>query len=181
MRDLEEIKKELKEIQSNFNPKKETYKIIDEIVNDSLNSEEVLEKLKLIKGTDKYPEDIKNKYIMLFSEVQELAFEERKKEEERVRNENTNELKSLIEKLEKTKTKNNEINQDSSLEEKEDLDDKDNVDELKSFEEDNDKISNKVIEEDVLEKDDRYKRVFLILLALVIISVVILILVFMFF
>ena len=57
MRNLEEIKTDLKEMQGNFNPKKQTYKIIDEIVNNSLNPEEVLEKLKLIKGTDKYPED----------------------------------------------------------------------------------------------------------------------------
>ena len=43
MRNLEEIKTDLKEMQGNFNPKKQTYKIIDEIVNNSLNPEEVLE------------------------------------------------------------------------------------------------------------------------------------------
>ena len=31
MRNLEEIKTDLKEMQGNFNPKKQTYKIIDEI------------------------------------------------------------------------------------------------------------------------------------------------------
>ena len=132
MRNLEEIKTDLKEMQGNFNPKKQTYKIIDEIVNNSLNPEEVLEKLKLIKGTDKYPEDIKNKYIMLLSNVQELVLEDRKKEEERIRNEHTKELKSLIEQLEKTKINNEIIEQDKDkdkdLEKNETLDEKENVD-----------------------------------------------------
>lgn len=171
MRNLEEIKTDLKEMQGNFNPKKQTYKIIDEIVNNSLNPEEVLEKLKLIKGTDKYPEDIKNKYIMLLSNIQELVLEDRKKEEERIRNENTKELKSLIEQLEKTKINNEIIEQDKDidLEKNETLDEKEDVDEDNlSLDNDND-------------DDNKSKKIFFVLLGLVIISIAILILIFLFF
>ena len=171
MRNLEEIKTDLKEMQGNFNPKKQTYKIIDEIVNNSLNPEEVLEKLKLIKGTDKYPEDIKNKYIMLLSNVQELVLEDRKKEEERIRNEHTKELKSLIEQLEKTKINNEIIEQDKDidLEKNETLDEKEDVDEYNlSLNNDND-------------DDNKSKKIFFVLLGLVIISIAILILIFLFF
>lgn len=171
MRNLEEIKTDLKEMQGNFNPKKQTYKIIDEIVNNSLNPEEVLEKLKLIKGTDKYPEDIKNKYIMLLSNIQELVLEDRKKEEERIRNENTKELKSLIEQLEKTKINNEIIEQDKDigLEKNETLDEKEDVDEDNlSLNNDND-------------DDNKSKKIFFVLLGLVIISIAILILIFLFF
>lgn len=171
MRNLEEIKTDLKEMQGNFNPKKQTYKIIDEIVNNSLNPEEVLEKLKLIKGTDKYPEDIKNKYIMLLSNAQELVLEDRKKEEERIRNEHTKELKSLIEQLEKTKINNEIIEQDKDidLEKNETLDEKEDVDEdYLSLNNDND-------------DDNKSKKIFFVLFGLVIISIAILILIFLFF
>ena len=173
MRNLEEIKTDLKEMQGNFNPKKQTYKIIDEILNNSLNPEEVLEKLKLIKETDKYPEDIKNKYIMLLSNVQELVLEDRKKEEERIRNEHTKELKSLIEQLEKTKINNEIIEQDKDidLEKNETLDEKEDVDEDNlSLNNDNDDDNN-----------NKSKKIFFVLLGLVIISIAILILIFLFF
>lgn len=171
MRNLEEIKTDLKEMQGNFNPKKQTYKIIDEIVNNSLNPEEVLKKLKLIKGTDKYPEDIKNKYIMLLSNVQELVLEDRKKEEERIRNEHTKELKSLIEQLEKTKINNEIIEQDKDidLEKNETLDEKEDVD-----------VDNLPLNNDN-DDDNKSKKIFFVLLGLVIISIAILILIFLFF
>ena len=169
MRNLEEIKTDLKEMQGNFNPKKQTYKIIDEIVNNSLNPEEVLEKLKLIKGTDKYPEDIKNKYIMLLSNVQELVLEDRKKEEERIRNEHTKELKSLIEQLEKTKINNEIIEQDKDI----DLEKNETLDEKEDVDEDNLSLNN--------DNDNKSKKIFFVLLGLVIISIAILILIFLFF
>lgn len=169
MRNLEEIKTDLKEMQGNFNPKKQTYKIIDEIVNNSLNPEEVLEKLKLIKGTDKYPEDIKNKYIMLLSNVQELVLEDRKKEEERIRNEHTKELKSLIEQLEKTKINNEIIEQDKDI----DLEKNETLDEKEDVDEDNFSLDN--------DDDNKSKKIFFVLLGLVIISIAILILIFLFF
>lgn len=171
MRNLEEIKTDLKEMQGNFNPKKQTYKIIDEIVNNSLNPEEVLEKLKLIKGTDKYPEDIKNKYIMLLSNVQELVLEDRKKEEERIRNENTKELKSLIEQLEKTKINNEIIEQDKDI----DLEKNETLDEKEDVDEDNLSLNNDN------DDDNKSKKIFFVLLGLVIISIAILILIFLFF
>lgn len=170
MRNLEEIKTDLKEMQGNFNPKKQTYKIIDEIVNNSLNPEEVLEKLKLIKGTDKYPEDIKNKYIMLLSNVQELVLEDRKKEEERIRNEHTKELKSLIEQLDKTKINNEIIEQDKDI----DLEKNETLDEKEDVDEDNLSLNND-------NDDDKSKKIFFVLLGLVIISIAILILIFLFF
>ena len=170
MRNLEEIKTDLKEMQGNFNPKKQTYKIIDEIVNNSLNPEEVLEKLKLIKGTDKYPEDIKNKYIMLLSNVQELVLEDRKKEEERIRNEHTKELKSLIEQLEKTKINNEIIEQDKDI----DLEKNETLDEKEDVDEDNLSLNND-------NDDNKSKKIFFVLLGLVIISIAILILIFLFF
>ena len=169
MRNLEEIKTDLKEMQGNFNPKKQTYKIIDEIVNNSLNPEEVLEKLKLIKGTDKYPEDIKNKYIMLLSNVQELVLEDRKKEEERIRNEHTKELKSLIEQLEKTKINNEIIEQDKDI----DLEKNETLDEKEDVDEDNLSLNN--------DNDNKSKKIFFVLFGLVIISIAILILIFLFF
>lgn len=171
MRNLEEIKTDLKEMQGNFNPKKQTYKIIDEIVNNSLNPEEVLEKLKLIKGTDKYPEDIKNKYIMLLSNVQELVLEDRKKEEERIRNEHTKELKSLIEQLEKTKINNEIIEQDKDI----DLEKNETLDEKEDVNEDNLSLNNDN------DDDNKSKKIFFVLLGLVIISIAILILIFLFF
>lgn len=171
MRNLEEIKTDLKEMQGNFNPKKQTYKIIDEIVNNSLNPEEVLEKLKLIKGTDKYPEDIKNKYIMLLSNIQELVLEDRKKEEERIRNENTKELKSLIEQLEKTKINNEIIEQDKDI----DLEKNETLDEKEDVDEDNLSLNNDN------DDDNKSKKIFFVLLGLVIISIAILILIFLFF
>lgn len=171
MRNLEEIKTDLKEMQGNFNPKKQTYKIIDEIVNNSLNPEEVLEKLKLIKGTDKYPEDIKNKYIMLLSNVQDLVLEDRKKEEERIRNENTKELKSLIEQLEKTKINNEIIEQDKDI----DLEKNETLDEKEDVDEDNLSLNNDN------DDDNKSKKIFFVLLGLVIISIAILILIFLFF
>ena len=171
MRNVEEIKTDLKEMQGNFNPKKQTYKIIDEIVNNSLNPEEVLEKLKLIKGTDKYPEDIKNKYIMLLSNVQELVLEDRKKEEERIRNEHTKELKSLIEQLEKTKINNEIIEQDKDI----DLEKNETLDEKEDVDEDNLSLNNDN------DDDNKSKKIFFVLLGLVIISIAILILIFLFF
>lgn len=171
MRNLEEIKTDLKEMQGNFNPKKQTYKIIDEIVNNSLNPEEVLEKLKLIKGTDKYPEDIKNKYIMLLSNIQELVLEDRKKEEERIRNEHTKELKSLIEQLEKTKINNEIIEQDKDI----DLEKNETLDEKEDVDEDNLSLNNDN------DDDNKSKKIFFVLLGLVIISIAILILIFLFF
>ena len=181
MKELEEIKISLKEMQSNFNPRKQTYKIIDEIVNNSLNPEEVLEKLKLIKGTDKYPEDIKNKYIKLVSKVQELVFEDRKKEEERVRNEQTKELKSLIEKLENTQKNNKIIDQDKNieLEKEETLDEEENADE-NNFSLENGNNNDLVHIENVVD-NDKSKKIFLILLGLVIISIAILVFIFIFF
>ena len=171
MRNLEEIKTDLKEMQGNFNPKKQTYKIIDEIVNNSLNPEEVLEKLKLIKGTDKYPEDIKNKYIMLLSNIQDLVLEDRKKEEERIRNEHTKELKSLIEQLEKTKINNEIIEQDKDI----DLEKNETLDEKEDVDEDNLSLNNDN------DDDNKSKKIFFVLLGLVIISIAILILIFLFF
>ena len=171
MRNLEEIKTDLKEMQGNFNPKKQTYKIIDEIVNNSLNPEEVLEKLKLIKGTDKYPEDIKNKYIMLLSNIQELVLEDRKKEEERIRNEHTKELKSLIEQLEKTKINNEIIEQDKDI----DLEKNETLDEKEDVDEDNLSLNNDN------DDDNKSKKIFFVLLGLVIISIAVLILIFLFF
>lgn len=171
MRNLEEIKTDLIEMQGNFNPKKQTYKIIDEIVNNSLNPEEVLEKLKLIKGTDKYPEDIKNKYIMLLSNVQELVLEDRKKEEERIRNEHTKELKSLIEQLEKTKINNGIIEQDKDI----DLEKNETLEEKEDVDEDNLSLNNDN------DDDNKSKKIFFVLLGLVIISIAILILIFLFF
>lgn len=182
MKDLEEVKLSLREMQVKFNPEKQTYKIIDEIVNSSSSSEEVLEKLKSIKGTNKYPEDIKNKYIMLLSKVQELVFEDRKKEEERVRNEQTKELKSLIEKLENTQKNNKIIEKDKNieLEKEETLDEEENSDE-NNFSLENGNNNNDLVHAGNVVDNDKSKKIFFILLGLVIISIAILIFIFLFF
>ena len=64
MRNLDEISNELKEIQVNFNPEKSTYKIIDSVINDSMSVDLMIKSLQGIKGINKYPDDIKNKYFL---------------------------------------------------------------------------------------------------------------------
>ena len=65
MENLNDIKNELKQIQENFNPTKSTYRIIDKVINDNMSIDQMLKSLYSIKGIEKYPEDIKEKYTQL--------------------------------------------------------------------------------------------------------------------
>lgn len=189
MRNLEEIKIELREFQNNFNPAKETYKIIDEACNGFLSVEDIIKKLSEIKGTSKYPDAIKNKYNNIMIDLQKIVTEDRKKEELRVRDENTNELKALIEQLEKTKTNKKRVDNKSLDGDSEVISTGVDMEKLEedvaTIESDNDVKDDKDVyeDEDIFEKlkSSKGKKIFLILLSMVIISIVVGIIVFILF
>ena len=91
MRNLDEIRNELKEIQVNFNPEKSTYKIIDSVINDSMSVDLMIKSLQGIKGINKYPDDIKNKYFDIIDSLNKILVLEkerliRKNKRRRLRN-----------------------------------------------------------------------------------------------
>ncbi len=103
MEKLEVIKKRLADIQGNFNPEKNTYKVIDTIINSDLSPNEVLMELSKIKGVNKYPEDLKKEYISIVDDLKEKIIDEKKLEEKKKQEKTTKELKDLIDNLENRK------------------------------------------------------------------------------
>lgn len=103
MADIQSIKKRLSNIQSNFNPEKNTYKVIEYVVNNNLNYDQMLKELSKIKGFSKYPEELKNEYISIINDIKENIIKQRKLEEKERIEANTKELKDIIEHLEKSK------------------------------------------------------------------------------
>ena len=124
MRNLDEIKNELKEIQVNFNPEKSTYKIIDSVINDSMSVDLMIESLQGIKGINKYPDDIKNKYFDIIDSLNKILVLEKEKAYKEEQEKKTKELKDIISNLEK---RNNKKNEDTTLN-KDDNNSKDNKD-----------------------------------------------------
>lgn len=189
MKNLEEIKTNLREIQGNFNPAKETYKIIDEVVNGSLKEEVMFKKLSEIKGTNKYPEAIKNKYDNIMNDLQKLVIDSKKMEEKKRQEENTRELKDIIESLE-----NSKIDRKKSEKEEEvkDVEPQKVISSTSEIDDNNlnrsiadgstSEIVNKPLSlnEDCKEKKSG-KKLFLFLLIMVILSIVVGILIFLFF
>lgn len=124
MRNLDEIRNELKEIQVNFNPEKSTYKIIDSVINDSMSVDLMIKSLQGIKGINKYPDDIKNKYFDIIDSLNKILVLEKEKAYKEEQEKKTKELKDIISNLEK---RNNKKNEDTTLN-KDDNNSKDNKD-----------------------------------------------------
>lgn len=117
MNKINEIKKELKSIQGNFNPQKSTYKIIDDLINNNYSVNEMMSSLSKIKGVSKYPDDLKQKFMKIVDDLKKIeeyelnekirkAKELEKKEQEA----KTKELKDLIDALETRKNNKKEKN-----------------------------------------------------------------------
>lgn len=108
MKNLDEIKNELKEIQVNFNPEKSTYKIIDSVINDSMSVDLMIKSLQGIKGINKYPDDIKNKYFEIIDSLDKILVLEKEKAYKEEQEKKTRELKDIISSLEKRDNKKND-------------------------------------------------------------------------
>ena len=103
MNSTSDIKRRLAKIQGNFNPEKNTYKVIDHVVNTKLSSFEMLMELSKIRGVSKYPDDVKREYISIVNDLKEIIVAERKAEHKRKQEESTRQLKDLIDRLERRK------------------------------------------------------------------------------
>lgn len=125
MRNLDEISNELKEIQVNFNPEKSTYKIIDSVINDSMSVDLMIKSLQGIKGINKYPDDIKNKYFDIIDSLNKILVLEKEKAYKEEQEKKTKELKDIISNLEK---RNNKKNEDTTLNKDDNNNSKDNKD-----------------------------------------------------
>lgn len=125
MRNLDEIKNELKEIQVNFNPEKSTYKIIDSVINDSMSVDLMIKSLQGIKGINKYPDDIKNKYFEIIDSLNKILVLEKEKAYKEEQEKKTKELKDIISNLEK---RDNKKNEDTTLNKDDNNNSKDNKD-----------------------------------------------------
>ena len=125
MRNLDEIRNELKEIQVNFKPEKSTYKIIDSVINDSMSVDLMIKSLQGIKGINKYPDDIKNKYFDIIDSLNKILVLEKEKAYKEEQEKKTKELKDIISNLEK---RNNKKNEDTTLNKDDNNNSKDNKD-----------------------------------------------------
>ena len=67
MKELQAIKERLKTIQKNFNPQKNTYKVIEYVVNNKLTYKQMLSELSKIKGFDKFPDELKKEYVSIIN------------------------------------------------------------------------------------------------------------------
>ena len=103
MLDSQVIKERLKAIQSYFNPQKNTYKVIEYVVNNKLTYKQMLAELSKIKGFDKYPEELKKEYVSIIKEIKKNIVKQMKDEEREKQEANTRELKDIIANLEKSK------------------------------------------------------------------------------
>lgn len=100
MKDLSSVKDELRDLQTNFNPEKSTYKIIDSVINDSMSVDNMIKYLYSIKGIEKYPEDIKSKYFGIIDDLQLILVSIREKENKKEQEKKTKELQDIIASLE---------------------------------------------------------------------------------
>ena len=101
MTKIEEIKKALKKLQPNLNPEKASYKTIEDILNNDFTAEELLKKVGTIKGISKFPNNLKEIYNSIVSNLNDLVVEERKALEIKKQEDNTRKLKVIVEALEK--------------------------------------------------------------------------------
>ena len=182
MKDIQTIKKRLAAIQGNFNPQKNTYQVIEHVVNNDLNYNEMLLELSKIKGFSKYPDDLKKEYISIINDIKENIINQRKKAEREKQAANTKELKDIIDSLERRKkeyikqldniTKETEITESPSVESKSNEDSQIIEENVKTIEDNkalNEKENN--VEEDDKEQLDKIKKVLLIGIVIVILLI----------
>lgn len=190
MRNLDEIKNELKEIQVNFNPEKSTYKIIDSVINDSMSVDLMIKSLQGIKGINKYPDDIKNKYFDIIDSLNKILVLEKEKAYKEEQEKKTKELKDIISNLEKRNNKKNEyttLNKDDNNNSKDnkdkavlnDVKESDNVSFKKNLSLDNavsksvsgDKVRDDIVSDEMVV--DKSKKIFSCLLGLIALCIMI--------
>ena len=168
-----EIKQVLKKMQVNFNPEKNSYKIIDEIIKNNLTAEEMLSKIQNIKGISKFPVSLKREYNEMIAGLNLLVVEERKQKEVDKKLENTRKLKEIVEALEKDIKPEDKL---SKEEEEEEI--KESLGLIKR------KKKEIEVKEEIKEekqKTPKDKKTFNILLPLVILSIIIIILIVLFY
>ena len=179
MKDIQTIKQRLAAIQNNFNPQKNTYKVIEYVVNNDLTYSQMLMELSKIKGFSKYPEELKNEYVSIINDIKENIIKQRKEKERERQEANTKELKDIIANLEKSRKaymeKQNEITDKTISEEKKE-EPKKEIKEVKKetqvIEEPNNSKEEKTIETDE-EKEAKIKKILTMGIAIVIILIVI--------
>ena len=190
MGNLDEIRNELKEIQVNFNPEKSTYKIIDSVINDSMSVDLMIKSLQGIKGINKYPDDIKNKYFDIIDSLNKILVLEKEKAYKEEQEKKTKELKDIISNLEKRKNKKNEdttLNKDDNNNSKDnkdkavlnDVKESDNVSFKKNLSLDNavsksvsgDKVRDDIVSDEMVV--DKSKKIFSCLLGLIALCIMI--------
>lgn len=123
MKDLNMIKRDLMELQKNFNPEKSTYKVFDELIKRDYTTSQIISVLSKIRGVHKYPDSIKAKFVDIINNLNILKdHEERLKEAKRLEEEKikqqakTEELKDIIDTLEKAKDEKKLNSKKDSLE-----------------------------------------------------------------
>lgn len=176
MKDLDDVKSVLKEIQVNFNPEKSTYKIIDSVINDSMSVDLMIKSLNGVKGIEKYPDDIKSKYFEVLAVLNEILLDEREKSYREEQEKKTKELKDIISSLEKRNNKKNseeKVNSDEKVSLDKDIKEEVNDDKISEKKSDNkkelslDKIVSKSISDDDSLDVDKSKKIFSCLLGLI--------------
>ena len=122
MKDINMIKNDLKEIQKYFNPEKSTYKVFNELIKHNYTSEEMINVLSKIRGVHKYPDKVKTEFLDIINSLNILKdYEERQriakeKEEEKIKQQaKTEELKDIIDNLEKAKQDKKEEQKNSPV------------------------------------------------------------------
>lgn len=198
MKDLSSVKDELRDLQTNFNPEKSTYKIIDSVINDSMSVDNMIKYLYSIKGIEKYPEDIKNKYFGIIDDLQLILVSVREKEDKKEQEKKTKELQDIIASLEernvgKREDKNSVKEEDVSDDNKEDkpLNDvfkkekvseslKNNISNIKekSLDRARDVIASQVGDDSLLDSKGRKLCIFLIIMIAICILVGVLLVIF---
>ena len=126
MKNIETIKKDLKRIQSNFNPQKSTYKIIEELTTKNYNIDQMINILSKIRGINKYPIEVKKEFFEVLYNLKQLKKSEvenkeieRKLLEKKKQEANTKELKDIIDTLEKELNKKNRPKKEDNTQDKE--------------------------------------------------------------
>lgn len=140
MKSLSTIKLEIKDIQDNFNPAKSTYKTLEDIVNNDHSIEDIVYMISKIHGMNRYPDDIKNKFSDIVSDLKELREEEIKYKERKnmelekqMQEASTKELKDIINLLEKEMKKEGKQAKEeiAATKEEEFLDEEESKEEIK--------------------------------------------------
>ena len=181
---INHVKEKLKEIQHNFNPEKPTYKILDEIIKGNYKPSQISKFLSSIKGVNKYPIELKNKFQDIVNDVNNLIVSERKEEEKRKQDANTRELKSLIDSLEKRDkkgidalkkvTKSDSLNKENDLKVSDELKQKDK--DKKEKQEVKVEVKKEIKEDNTKDVKKSFSKILLVLFLLSIVSIVLILL-----